>query len=97
MDFNFFNKKSDQTKGKKGKEGSNFGGSVAGTIFIFMLITAVYLMVSGGSGKIIPEIPISDLAKSVGVGEVKKILVEGEKLTITYQNDEIKKSKKELG
>src|SRR3989339_683105 len=27
----------------------------------------------------------------------KKILVEGEKLTVTYQNDEVKKSKKEAG
>ncbi|MSU44726.1 ATP-dependent zinc metalloprotease FtsH [Candidatus Nomurabacteria bacterium] len=61
-----------------------------------MLITAVYLVVSD-TAPTVPEIPISDLAKSVGVGEVKKILVEGEKLTITYQNDEIKKSKKEVG
>ncbi|OGI68317.1 cell division protein FtsH [Candidatus Nomurabacteria bacterium RIFCSPHIGHO2_01_FULL_42_15] len=61
-----------------------------------MLITAIYLAVSP-EGKAVPEIPISDLAKSVALGEVKKILVEGEKLTITYQNDEIKKSKKEVG
>ncbi|MFA6076481.1 MAG: ATP-dependent zinc metalloprotease FtsH [Candidatus Paceibacterota bacterium] len=95
MDFNFLNKKGTQNKGKKPKREVNFGGSIAGTIFIFMLITAVYLIVSD-SGKVIPEISISDLAKSVSVGEVKKILVEGDKLTITYKNDEIKKSKKEI-
>ncbi|OGI93677.1 cell division protein FtsH [Candidatus Nomurabacteria bacterium RIFCSPLOWO2_01_FULL_40_18] len=76
--------------------GAGFGGSVAGTIVIFMLITATYLAISD-SGVTTPEIPISDLAQSVSKGEVKKILVEGEKLTITYQNDEIKTAKKEVG
>src|SRR3989338_8988787 len=96
MDFNFLNQKIDQTKGKKSKQGSNFGSSIAGAILIFMLITAAYLAVSEG-GKVIPEIPISDLAKSVLSGEVKNIVVEGDKVTITYNNDEIKTSKKEVG
>ena len=96
MDFNFLNPKSEQNKGKKPNRGGNFSSSVAGAIFIFMLITAVYLVVSD-SGKVIPEIPISILAKSVSIGEVKKIVVEGDKLTITYTNDEIKTAKKEIG
>ncbi len=99
MDFNNFLNQKSGNRGKKGKGvmgGSGFGGSIAGAILIFMLITAAYLIVSD-NGKVVSEIPISDLAKSVSVGEVKKILVEGEKLTITYQNDEIKKSKKEVG
>ena len=96
MNLNFLNKKTSPNKGKKGKNGSNLSGSIAGTMFIFMLITAVYLAVSDNA-PVMSEIPISDLAKSVSMGEVKKILVEGEKLTITYQNDEIKKSKKETG
>ncbi len=96
MDFNFLNKKGLSNKSKKNSKGTGFGSSIAGTILIFALITAVYLMVSD-TGKVILEIPISDLAKSVSAGEVKKILVEGEKLTITYQNDEIKTSKKEVG
>ncbi len=95
MDFNFLNQKDPKNKSGKKKGKNGFGGSVAGTILIFMLITAVYLGVSD-TGKVIPEIPISDLAKSISVGEVKKILVEGEKLTIVYQNDEVKKSKKEV-
>jgi len=95
MDFNFLNKKGSQNKGKKGKGGSLWG-SISGAIFVFMLITAIYLVVSD-SGKAITEIPISDLAKSVSSGEVKKIIVEGDKLTITYQNDEIKTAKKEVG
>ena len=82
MNLNFLNKKTSPNKGKKGKNGSNLSGSIAGTMFIFMLITAVYLAVSDNA-PVMSEIPISDLAKSVSMGEVKKILVEGEKLTIT--------------
>ncbi|MDO8482891.1 MAG: ATP-dependent zinc metalloprotease FtsH [bacterium] len=95
MDFNFLNKNSPQNKGKKPKTGGSFGGSLAGAILVFMLITAAYLILSGAE-KSAPEIPISDLAKSVSVGEVKQIVVEGDKLTITYQNDEVKTAKKEL-
>ena len=86
MDFNFLSKKDLQNKGKKLKQGNNFGSSIGGAVLIFMLITAVYLVISD-SGKVIPEIPISDLAKSVSVGEVKKIIVEGDKLAITYNNN----------
>ncbi len=96
MDFNFLNQKTVQEKGKKGKGEPNFSRSIAGALLIFMLITALYLAVSD-TQKEMPEIPISDLAKAVGAGEVKKILIEGEKLTITYKNDEIKKAKKEAG
>lgn len=96
MDFNFLNQKSLQNKGKKGNKETKFSGNIAGAILIFMLIMAVYLVVSG-DGKVTPEIPVSDLAKSVSVGDVKKIVVQGENLTITYKNDEVKKSKKEAG
>jgi len=100
MDFNFFNKKANQNtgqnKGKKPKKGANFSGSIVGSILIFMLITAVYLVVSD-NGKVIPEVPISDLAKSVSAGDVKNIVVEGDNLTITYQNADVKTSKKEVG
>ncbi len=96
MDFNFLNKKEGEGKSKKVPKKSGFGKNISGAILIFMLITAVYLAVSD-SGKTIPEVPISELAKSVSAGEVKKILIEGERLTITYQNDEVKRSKKETG
>ena len=83
-------------KGNKGKKDSNFSGSLTGAVFIFMILTALYLLVSDTS-KAVPEVAISDLAKSVAVGDVKKVLVEGESLTITYKNDEVKKAKKETG
>ncbi|MDQ3076283.1 MAG: ATP-dependent zinc metalloprotease FtsH [bacterium] len=60
-----------------------------------MIIVALYLAISDNS-KPVTNVPISDLAKSVTAGEVKNILVEGEKLTVTYTNDEIKESKKEI-
>ncbi|HAS80754.1 TPA: cell division protein FtsH [Candidatus Nomurabacteria bacterium] len=66
-----------------------------GAILIFMTITALYIMVSGTNKETL-EVPISELAKSVTAGEVRTILVEGEKLTITYKNDEEKISKKEI-
>ncbi len=96
MDLNFLNKKGSKNKGSGGKEGMNLGSSIAGSLFIFMLITALYLVLSDTSNKI-PQIPISELARSVEAGQVKKIVVAGEALTITYANDEVRQSKKEAG
>src|SRR3989344_3717261 len=96
MDFNFLGQNSEPNKMKKGNSRSKFSGNIAGALLIFMLITGLYLVVSD-TAKEMPEVAISDLAKSVSAGEVAKILVEGEKLTITYKNKEIKQSKKETG
>jgi len=89
------NQKEIKNKMKKGKENPKFLGNIAGALLIFMVITALYLLVSGPK-KDTPEIPISDLAKSVSAGEVKKIEVSGGDLKITYKNDEVKKAKKEI-
>jgi cell division protease FtsH len=94
MDFNFLNKKEGGNKKKVPQ--TTISGNAAGAVVIFMLITALYLVVSGDS-KIVPEVPISELAQSVSKGEVKNILVEGDTLTITYQDDMVKTSKKEVG
>ncbi len=96
MDFNFLNQKQSQNKNKKVPKGTGFSGNIVGAILFFMLITGLYLIISG-DGKVVPEVAISDLAKSVSAGEVKSILVEGDKLSITYTNDETKISKKEVG
>lgn len=95
MDFNFLNQNEAENK-KKPQQGSRFSGSIFGALMIFMLITGLYLVVSD-STEATPEVPISDLAQSVAAGEVRTILVEGEKLTVTYINDEVKQSKKESG
>ena len=83
-------------RGNKDKRNSNFSSSIAGAVFIFMLLAALYLVISDSSEKK-EEVPISDLAKSVVLGEVKSIVIEGEKLTVTYQDDSVKISKKEIG
>jgi cell division protease FtsH len=95
MQINFLGKK--DLKNKKPKEMGNprFLGNIAGALLIFILITALYLTLAN-SQKNIPEVPISDLAKSIVAGEVKNILVEGGDLTITYQDDTVKKAKKEV-
>ncbi|MEI7426330.1 MAG: ATP-dependent zinc metalloprotease FtsH, partial [Candidatus Moraniibacteriota bacterium] len=66
-----------------------------GAVLIFMLITALYLVITGSTKKEVPQISISDLAKNVTDGIVKKIVVAGEGLEITYTDDKIKESKKE--
>ena len=50
-----------------------------------------------GNGTPPPQVSISDLAKSVVAGDIKTIVVEGDQLTITYQNGDVKNSKKEIG
>ena len=96
MDFNFLNQKEPQNKDKKKKKPTKWSGSLVGALIFFMLITALYLVVSG-SGKTVPQVSISDLANSVIAGNVKTIVVQGDALTITYQNGDVKDSKKEVG
>jgi cell division protease FtsH len=90
MDLNFMNKKDN----KKKEKGGSFSRSIAGAILFFMLITALYLVLTGNY-KEVKEVSISDLANSVSLGDVKNIQVQGEKLVITYKNDEVKNAKKE--
>lgn len=94
MDLNFLNKNTAPNKGKKPSKETKFGGSITSSILIFMLITGLYLLVSGPAQETV-EIPISELASGVSAGVVTNILVEGEKLTVTYTNEEVKRSKKE--
>ncbi|MCX6755622.1 MAG: ATP-dependent zinc metalloprotease FtsH [Candidatus Nomurabacteria bacterium] len=99
MNFNFLNQNNkenkDIKKDKDGKEGGSFSKNIAGMVLIFMIITALYLVVSGNV-KEIPQVSISDLAKSVQSGEVKNIDVAGENLTISYVNGDTKEAKKEV-
>jgi cell division protease FtsH len=94
MDLNFSNKKNGEKGGKDKKNGPKLQGSIASAILIFLLITGLYILISGVQ-KPLPQVSISDLAKSVSVGDVKAIVIEGDKLTATYQDDSVKESKKE--
>ncbi len=95
MEFNVLNKKEPKNKGKKGEETPKFSGSMLGALLIFMTITALYLLIAGPT-KTNENVSISDLAKSINSSEVSKILVEGEKLTITYKDESVKIAKKEV-
>ena len=93
MDFNFLSQKEEKGRPPRGKGGPRFSGSIAGSILIFMLISALYLLLVTPDNTL--EIPISDLAKNVSGGMVEKIEVAGDNLTITYKGGEIKRAKKE--
>ena len=88
MDFNFLDPKEQSGRGKKAPRPSRFTGNILGAIVFFMLITALYLAVSDRQPTT-PEIPISELAQNISAGAVRNILVAGDKLTITYRNDEM--------
>lgn len=98
MNLNFLNQKEDKGKSKnkpkKEKDGFKFLGNASGAVLVFMVIIALYLVV-GDTSKAVVQVPVSQVAKSVSMGEVKKLLVEGEKITVTYQDDTVKESKKE--
>src|SRR3989344_921494 len=94
MDLNFLNKKDTDKKGKKAPKQGKFAGNILGALIFFMLITALYLIVSGET-KEISEISISELAQNVVAQEVASIVVEGNKLTVTYGTGVVKVSKKE--
>src|SRR3989344_6491019 len=92
----FFGEDNRKNNKNKNTRNTKFLGSLAGAIFVFMLITAVYLVVAG-LPEDAPAVSISELAKSVAVGEVSKILVQGESLAVTYRDGTVKKSMKEAG
>lgn len=91
-----FGKQNNKGKKKKGKKKDpKMSSSIASTILIFMLIMAAYLVLFDDQ-KEVKEIPLSELAANVKEGEVNNILVEGDKLTITYaEGEEVKISQKE--
>ncbi len=95
MEFNLKNKKDRKGKGKNDKKGTGFSGSIAGAVLVFMILTALYLAISG-TPKNVPQVSISDLAKSISAGDVTSISVETNDLTITYKNGDVKKAQKEI-
>ncbi|KKU20652.1 MAG: Lysyl-tRNA synthetase [Candidatus Nomurabacteria bacterium GW2011_GWA1_46_11] len=94
MDLNFLNQKEPSPKGKKAPKQPRLAGNVLGALLFFMLITALYLVISGEE-KQTAEISISELAQNVVAQEVESIVVEGNKLTVTYDTGVVKVSKKE--
>lgn len=75
-------------KKKKSRKDGGFSGKLLSVFFIFLSILALYSIFSDTSGK--PEdISLSELAYEIKTGTVADIVVEGDKLVIT-RNDEAK-------
>ena len=86
----------------KGSEGPkmppkspNLSRQIGMAIFIFMLISAAYIVISS-SVKEKKEVSLSELAKNVSSGTVKTIEVSGDKLTVHLTDGSTLTSKKEV-
>lgn len=90
----FQNKKKKGGSKKNGNPKSSFLSHFASTIFIFLIIVAIYNSVFSAKKEII-EIPISELAQNINAGLVARINIEGEKLSVEYADGTKKISKKE--
>ncbi len=88
-------KKNNNQKGKEPK--SSLLSYIISTIVIFIILSAVYSVVSNSISKKIEQIPISQLSVDIKSGLVKSIIVKGEDLDLTYKNGTEKISKKEEG
>ncbi|MFH1402107.1 MAG: ATP-dependent zinc metalloprotease FtsH [Patescibacteria group bacterium] len=78
------------------KKTQKFGllGSFLNIIIIFFLILTAYSMIMDNAEKP-EEISISELVAGISTGEIKSIVVEGEKLSVAYNDDTVKEAKKE--
>jgi len=68
-------------------QGDSFWMNLASSILILLLLAASYsYIVGGGTQKKVQDIPVSQLAQDVTAGKVTSILVNGNDLTITYND-----------
>ena len=90
-----------EKQGREGKpgmpklpEGGNFWGNFATTILVFLVIVGVYSFVVGQREKP-EEVSLSQVAQDIVAGSVSKIVIEGDKLTVTYPENVEREAKKE--
>lgn len=88
--------KKNPNKGQKAKKpkGPRLMAQILNALFVFAMIVAIYSIISPGATEM-KEISISDIAKSINLGEVKSIKVSGEKLEIEQKDGTVLKAKKE--
>lgn len=84
--------KEQKPKGKKKKIG--FSAHFGSTILFFLIVIAIYSVISDATKKV-KHIPFSEVASSVQSGSIKQIVVSGDQLEITKNDDSKIKSKKE--
>jgi len=83
-------------KQKKPKRKGGFFGNLFGTILILVLIITFYSFLADQSNAT-EDVPISEAVLDISQGEVESIVIEGDKLSMTYMDGAIKESKKETG
>ena len=89
--------------GKKGGGGSispkvmvaQFGRHIFFTLLIILLIISSYSAITDKMQSI-PQTSLSELASDIKLGNIMKITVEGDALTITYKDNSTKQTKKEV-
>ncbi len=86
--------KKDNKKGNKKPSRFGFLNTISMGLLILFLITGMYSAITDQSANI-PEIPLSDLVRDVGMGKVISITVQGDELTVVYEDKTSKKTKKE--
>lgn len=89
--------KSNKDKKNKGKKDSGFMNKLWSVFFIFLALIALYSIISDRAAKKPEEISLSTLSQKIKAGEVKGIVVEGDKLNITLNDTDatLVNSKKE--
>ena len=96
-----FNNNKKQKEGKNGvkkkktNEKQQFLSNIISTILIFMIIASLYSIFVEQQSKT-KEVTISQLTADIKSELVSKVVVEGDKLKITYKDKTEKKSKKEV-
>lgn len=74
--------------------GNSLWKNLLSTLLIFLVLSSVYSMITEGRKKS-AHITISELAADINKEGVKKVIVEGDALTLEYVSGEKKESKKE--
>lgn len=88
------NKDKKSEKGPQKTGPLQFISNILTVVIIFMLLSGLYSYLSDANKKH-PEIALSEIASSIQSGQVKKIDVVGDVLTIEFKDGSIKTSKKE--
>lgn len=82
------------TQKPKNRNKIGFSAHFGSTILFFLVVIAIYSLVSDTSNKI-KQVPFSEVVSEVRTGGVKQIIVSGDVLEVTKNDDSKIKSKKE--
>ena len=87
--------KDNQKKRRRLPVWGQFGGQILIALCVLVLVVSAYSALTAKDNQT-KEISLSELATKIQAGEVSKIMVEGDQLTLTLKNGDQEVSKKEL-